>query len=30
MYYWLHDMVGDEDNYWQVYLEAILPNLNHE
>lgn len=28
MYYWLHDMVGDEDNYWQVYLEKVLPAIN--
>jgi hypothetical protein len=21
MYYWLHDIVGDDQNYWQEYLE---------
>ena len=30
MYYWLHDMVGDEENYWQAYLEVVLPALNEE
>ena len=28
MYYWLHDIEGDEDDYWQVYLDTVLPNLN--
>lgn len=27
MYYWLNDMEGD-DEYWQEYLEKVLPNLN--
>ena len=26
MYYWLHDMEGDND-YWQEYLEEVLPGL---
>lgn len=29
MYYWLHDMEGDND-YWQEYLEAVLPALKKE
>lgn len=29
MYYWLHDMEGDND-YWQEYLEAVLPALRKE
>lgn len=29
MYYWIHDMVGDEEGYWQVYLEKVLPSLNY-
>jgi len=28
MYYWLHDMEGDDEGYWQQYLEMILPSLN--
>ena len=24
MYYWLHDMVGDEDGYWNEYLDKVL------
>ena len=30
MYYWLHDMEGDEEGYWQQYLETVLPALNKE
>lgn len=26
MYYWIHDMEGDND-YWQEYLEIVLPGL---
>lgn len=26
MYYWIHDMEGDND-YWQEYLETVLPGL---
>ncbi|NMB96110.1 MAG: hypothetical protein GYA02_05810 [Clostridiaceae bacterium] len=29
MYYWLHDMEGDDD-YWQEYLERVLPALKKE
>lgn len=29
MYYWLNDMDGDKD-YWQEYLEAVLPALKKE
>lgn len=28
MYYWLHDMVGDNEGYWQEYLEKVLPSLS--
>lgn len=24
MYFWLHEIVGDEDNYWQEYLEKYI------
>lgn len=27
LYYWLHDMDGD-DNYWQEYLDKVLPALS--
>lgn len=27
MYYWLHDMEGDDEGYWQEYLENILSNI---
>jgi tetrahydromethanopterin S-methyltransferase subunit G len=27
MYYWLHDMEGDDEGYWQEYLEMVLPAL---
>ncbi|HQA59348.1 MAG TPA: hypothetical protein PK033_15945, partial [Acetivibrio sp.] len=30
MYYWLHDMVGDDEGYWQQYLETVLPVLKRE
>lgn len=29
MYYWLHDMEGDND-YWQEYLKKVLPALKNE
>ena len=29
MYYWLHNMEGDND-YWQEYLEVVLPGLKKE
>lgn len=29
MYYWLHDMEGDND-YWQEYLETVLPALKKQ
>jgi len=28
MYYWLHDMEGDDRGYWQEYLNMVLPSLN--
>ena len=30
MYYWLHQFEGDDDGYWQEYLEKTLPVLNKE
>jgi len=30
MYYWLHEIEGDAENYWNDYLEKVLPVLNHE
>lgn len=27
MYYWLHQIEGDNDNYWQEYLAKTLPSL---
>lgn len=27
MYYWLHDLEGDDEGYWQEYLEKVLPSL---
>lgn len=30
MYYWLHSIVGDDENYWNEYLEKVLPALKHE
>ena len=30
MYYWLHDMEGDDDGYWHEYLEKVLPQINKE
>lgn len=27
MYFWLHRLVGDEENYWEEYLAAVLPSL---
>jgi len=27
MYIWLHSMVGDDEGYWQEYLEKVLPSL---
>ena len=28
MYFWLHSINGDEDGYWQDYLEKVFPSLN--
>ena len=28
MYYWLHQLEGDNDNYWPVYLASVLPALD--
>lgn len=25
MYFWLHEIVGDDDGYWQEYLTKVLP-----
>ena len=30
MYYWLHDMEGDDEGYWQSYLETVLPAIKNE
>jgi len=30
MYYWLHDMEGDDGGYWQEYLGKVLPSLNEK
>ncbi|NMB20903.1 MAG: hypothetical protein GX979_08545 [Firmicutes bacterium] len=27
MYYWLHEIEGDSEGYWQAYLDAVLPAL---
>ena len=27
MYYWLHSLEGDDENYWDEYLEKTLPSL---
>lgn len=27
MYYWLHNLEGDDDGYWPEYLETVLPDL---
>jgi hypothetical protein len=27
MYFWLHSIIGGEGNYWQEYLEKVLPSL---
>jgi hypothetical protein len=29
MYYWLHSMVGDDEGYWNEYLEKVLPSLSN-
>ncbi|NJD02046.1 MAG: hypothetical protein FIA99_05500 [Ruminiclostridium sp.] len=29
MYYWIHDFSGDQE-YWQEYLEKVLPSLSKE
>lgn len=28
MYYWLHDMVGDDEGFWDEYLKSIISGLN--
>ena len=30
MYYWLHDMEGDDEGYWQGYLEKVLLSIKKE
>jgi len=30
MYYWLHDLEGDDEGYWQQYLSNVLPALKRE
>lgn len=29
MYYWLHDMAGDDEGYWQEHLEIVLAALKN-
>lgn len=28
MYYWLHEIVGDDEDYWQEYLNKVLPAIS--
>jgi len=28
MYFWVHDLEGDDEGYWNKYLESVLPKLN--
>mgnify|MGYP000847444774 CR=1 FL=1 len=30
MYYWLHSLEGDDDGYWEEYLNKTLPYLKHD
>jgi len=30
MYFWLHKIVGDDEGYWQEYLEKVLPAMNRD
>ncbi|WP_446898854.1 hypothetical protein ACSVC9_02720 [Clostridium sp. LBM24168] len=30
MYHWLHSLEGDDEEYWQEYLEKTLPSLTKE
>lgn len=30
MYYWLNSIVGDDENYWQDYLEKTLSVVRAE
>jgi hypothetical protein len=30
MYFWLHHIVGDDEGYWQEYLERVLPAMNKD
>ena len=27
-YYWLYFIEGDDDGYWQEYMEKMLPSIN--
>ncbi len=29
MYFWLHQIVGDEENYWNEYIDKVLVHSNH-
>lgn len=29
-YFWLHNLVGDGEGYWQEYLSKVLPTLKQE
>lgn len=30
MYFWLHNLEGDDEGYWQEYLNKVLPTLKQE
>jgi len=30
MYFWLHEIEGDDEGYWQEYLEKVLPSMDRE
>lgn len=30
MYYWLNNLDGDDDGYWQEYLDKTLPYLKKD
>lgn len=30
MYYWFNDMEGDDEGYWQEYLDTVLPSIKNK
>ena len=28
MYFWLHEIVGNEEDYWQEYMNKVLPAIS--